>query len=151
MSLDQPLLIVYVMSHSWRARRSSSTVRNVHTQRGCSLSVRMNCSATPFSFRCPDKGRTCRDPEEPKFGLEVVAHILTPMIMAHLQARRAAGHERPELPTDVLAERFQGFKAGADLRRVESHCFQHTMIDGDEHRHGAVVDGPGTGRMVPHI
>mgnify|MGYP003348219235 CR=1 FL=1 len=53
-----------------------------------------------------DKRRTRRDAQESELGLERIAHILTAMIMPHLQARGDACGDDAELLAHPLANRF---------------------------------------------
>jgi hypothetical protein len=53
-----------------------------------------------------DERRTRRDTQESEFGLKVITHILTAMIMPHLYARGDAGGDDSELLAHPLANRF---------------------------------------------
>jgi len=81
----------------------------------------------PIAFRSAHECWTRRHPQKSAFGLEIIAHILTAMIMSHLQARGDAGRDRPKLLTHPLANRFQGLEAGGPLRRMDADPFERTM------------------------
>ncbi len=106
----------------------------------------------PVAFGRPDEGRAGRHPQEPAFRLNVVTHLLTPVIVADLQPRRASHCECPELPADAVADRFQGFDARGLRRGMAPDAFKRAVIDRHEDGDRAVLQRDGAGGIVaPHL
>src|SRR6185437_1559768 len=92
------------------------------------------------------------DPQKPEFSLKIVTHILTPMIMPHLHARRDAGRVDAELSPNALANRLQGLEARGPSRGMEADPFEGTMIHADKDRDQAVLQRHGARRIgTPHL
>ncbi len=104
------------------------------------------------AFRDAHERRTRRDPQESEFGLEIVTHILTAMIMPHLQARCDARGDNSELQAHALADGFQRLEAGGASRRMDTNAFKRAMSDGHEDGHGPVLLRHCAGRIgAPHL
>ena len=73
-------------------------------------------AAVPFGLA--DEGQRRHDAKEPKFGLEVVTHVLTAVIVAGREPGRRCGGHAPEMIADALPHRLQGFEARAVIRRL---------------------------------
>ncbi len=146
MPLDQPLLIIE--THPVEERLAKLLHRLKRASPEELLFQRPNeplCDAV--AFRGTDKRWTRRHPEKAELGLEVVAHILTAMIMSHLQARGDSSGDGPELLAHPLANRLQGLKAGRSLRRMDADPFERTMIHTDEDRDGSILHRHRAGRI----
>jgi len=89
MPCDEPLLVIETQPVM------EGTAEVLHgVERADPYELLFECANEPFrhavTFRSAHKRWTRRDPEKPEFRLEIVAYILTAMIMPHLQACRDA-------------------------------------------------------------
>jgi hypothetical protein len=82
--------------------------------------------------RSNEGGRTL-DAEECDLLLELLGHVLRPVVMAQRETRGAALREPAEMLAHALADRFQGFEAGGLRVCVDANAFGGAMIDRDEH------------------
>lgn len=106
MPLDQPLLVIETQPVMEGETKLLHGLKRAHPQE--LLFERANeplCHTV--AFWGTDKCRTRRDAQKSEFGLEIVTHILTAMIMPHLQVRRTAGGDGPKLLAHPLANRLQ--------------------------------------------
>src|SRR5574339_675547 len=111
MPLDEPLFIIETQPVEKRLAELLHGLERAHPQE--LLFERPN---EPFrdaiAFRSAHERRAGHHPEKPEFGLEIVAHILTAMIMPHLQIPCDASCDGAELLAHPLANRLQGLEAG---------------------------------------
>src|SRR5512139_418776 len=151
MPFDQPLLIIEPHPVEERLAKLLHGLKRAHPQE--LLFERPNEPLRhAVAFWGTDKCRTRRDAQKSEFGLEIVTHILTAMIMPHLQVRRAAGGDGPKLLAHPLANRLQGLKPRGPLRRMDANPFERAMIHPDEDRDGPVFHRHRAGRIrAPHL
>ncbi len=81
-----------------------------------------------------DEGRRTLDAEECDLLLEMLGHVLRPVVMAHRETTGAALCEPAEMPAHALADRFQRLEAGGPRVCVDANAFGGAMINRDEHR-----------------
>lgn len=106
MPLDQPLLIIKKQPVEERLAELLHRLERAHPYEWLFQRPKEPlCHAV--AFWGTDKCRTRRDAQKSEFGLEIVIHILTAMIMPHLQVRRSAGRDGPKLLAHPLANRLQ--------------------------------------------
>ena len=147
-STNQPLLLRCRndSSSSW----SSATVSYVLIQRSCSLRVRKKRSTQPL----PSGSRTYAGdgliPQKPHFSLEVVAHELTPVVMAQSQTCGTVVPVGAEGKRHRLAQGFHGLPARHSRRAMEAQALVGAVVDQGNDAHCAVperhrrsdIDGP---------
>lgn len=118
----------------------------VCTQSTCSLSVRMNRSATPL----PSDSHT-------KAGLDSIPGTATPpgrrpsglaaVIMSRLQPGGDAGRLAAEDGVDALPERLQRLEPRPGIGRVNADAFRRAVIDDHEDGGGPLAAGQATRRI----
>src|SRR6478735_5198261 len=151
MPLDEPRLIIETQPIVEGAAEVLHGLERMHPQ-PLLLERPNEPLRDPVAFRGAYECRARRHPEKPEFGLEVLAHRLTAVIMPHLHARRTAGRERAELLTHALTNRFQGLEARGAPRRMDADPFEGAMIHADEDRDGPVLPRHRAGRIgAPHL
>lgn len=132
MAFDDPLFVVGALEF----QQSLSQVLD-RVEPSDPKQVLLQCSDEPLcaaiSFRGADECRgTCRA-EELDLILEVLAHILAPVIVAELEAGGDVPGECAEAGAHALADRFQRFEAGRGGAGVNADALGRAMIHGDEH------------------
>src|SRR3954454_24065634 len=104
-------------------------VSKVRTHSRFSFSVRMNRSAQPLPFWCPDEGGRTLDAEKGQFLLEVIGHVLRAVIVAHYQTAGNCLGEPAEVLPYALPDWLQGLEAGGLRMRVNADAFGGAVID----------------------
>ena len=151
MSFDQPLLIVRQQPGLERQAEFLDRAKRLYPQE-LFLERAYEPFRHPVAFGGPDEGWTGRDPQEPELGLEIRTHILTPLIMPHLQSLRAASGEGPELSAHPLPDRLQRLKPRGRGRCMDADALERAVIDGHEHRHRALLQRHrARGIGAPHL
>jgi hypothetical protein len=149
MPLDEPLFIIKPYPVKERLAEVLHRLERAHPQQLLIKSPDKLFRDT-IAFLSVDECGTRCDTQESEFGLEVTAHILTTMIMAHLQTRCDAGRDAPELLAHPVTNRLHCLKAGGPLRCMNADPFEGTMIHADEDRDGSVRHR--AGRIgAPHL
>src|SRR5688572_27614372 len=84
-------------------------------------------------FRLPNERRRAFDAEEPALGLEVVADVLTAVVVAEPKAGSDALGEAAMTLADGLLDRLEGLEAIGAAAGVNADALGRAVIDGDEH------------------
>ena len=89
-------------------------------------------------LRLSNEGRRGFDAEKSYFLLKVITHVLAAVIMPEPQTGGHCGTEAAEVIANSLTNRFQSFKPGSPLHRVDAHAIGGAVINGGKDRHLAV-------------
>src|SRR4051794_9932175 len=84
-------------------------------------------------FRLADEGRRAFDAEEADLGLEVVAEVLTTVVVAEPKAGSDALGEAAMALADGLLDRLEGLEAIGAAAGMKADALGRAVIDGDEH------------------
>src|SRR3954453_21613106 len=102
------------------------------------------------ALRLADEGRRALDAEEADLGLEVVADVLTAVVVAEPKAGSDALGEAAVALADGLLDRLKGLEAIGAAAGVDADALGRAMIDGDEHP-GLAFPGHHRGQIAaPH-
>ena len=111
----------------------------------------MNALGAAVAFGRADEGRGGRGAEPGDLLLEVTGHVLAAVVVADAEARGRLLLDAAEALGHALPDRLQRLVAGAVEGGVDADAFRRAVIDGDEHRDLAVLDGEGGGHVgSPH-
>src|SRR3954453_10302997 len=88
-------------------------------------------AAVPFGL--PHEGRRALDAEEADLGLEVVAHVLTPMVVAEPKAGSDALGEATIALADGLLDRLEGLEAIGATAGMDADALGRAVVDRHEH------------------
>src|SRR5687767_1753042 len=106
-------------------------------------------AAVPFGR--PDKGGRRGGAEPGDLLLEVVRHVLAPMIVADAEALSHILLHGSEVLDDALADRLERLMPGAAQRRMDADALSRAVINGDEDRDLPVLGDIGRGHVrAPH-
>src|SRR3954454_23272327 len=141
------------------ARRSSSTVSKRRTRSRFSFRVRMNRSAprsrcagrrtgSAVALRLAHERRRALDAEEAALGLDVVAHVLAPVVVAQLQAGGDVLGERAAALAHRLLGRLERLEAVGAPAGMDADALGRAVVDGDEYR-GLALAGHHRGQVGP--
>src|SRR4051794_41719563 len=89
-------------------------------------------SAVPFGLG--HEGRRALDAEEADLTLEVVAHVLTPVVVAEPEAGGDAPGEGAEALAHRLPDRLAGLEAGRAVAGMDADALGRAWGDPPEHR-----------------
>ena len=89
-------------------------------------------------LRLLNEGGRGFDTEKSYFLLKVITPVLTAVIMPEPQTGGDCGTEAAEVIANSLTNRFQSFKPGSPLHRVDAHAIGGAVINGGKERHLAI-------------
>src|SRR3954467_8432823 len=151
---------------AWSAQRSSSTVAKRRTHSRFSFRVRMNRSAQPLPSGSRTKAGELSTPRKRTSAWEVVAHVLTPVVVPEPEPGGDALAEGAEALAHRLPDRLErlepvGAAAGMDadaLGRAGIDRHEHGRLALAGHHRGQVgapsMDGPRLASAsvdIPHV
>ncbi len=87
------------------------------------------------------------DAEKVELGLEVVAHVLTAVVVTQGEAGGGVGGHAAKMLAHSLADGLQGVEPRAGLGRVQPDAFGGEVVNGPEDRDLAVGECDGEGRV----